>query len=143
MMTRFYLFAAVMFAAGFSTLRVLDESSHPTTEAGEASYYDAETAARVLHYGFFKGTLQSTLKELAAGTTSVRDAACCVRDAAYHHCPIYLERIKTTEEGVADEARVARNLVGHLREHTDQTVVSELRLSELESELKGFLEQTE
>ncbi len=142
-MTRFYLFAAVMFAAGYSTLKVVEDSSVPTTGAGEASYYDAATAARVLHYGFFKGTLQSTLKELAAGTMSVRDASCCVRDAAYYHCPIYLDRIKTIEEGVADEARVARNLVGHLRDQSDKTVVSEHRLSELESELKVFLEQTE
>ena len=137
-MTRFALFAAVMFVAALATVTLIEEPA-PQKSCRVVTQFDQETQELSIRYEHFKATLNGALNDLARNKGRLHDAVYGVRDASYVYCPIYVDRLQTAERGATPEERVARNLIGHLRDMEDADPRLAGRTAALVSELEALL----
>lgn len=115
-MMRLTTLVAVMFAAGLATLKLTDRSEQGLGDQQTINVFDDKTHEMVLHYGFFKSSFESALRDLGHGRIHLREAVYQVREAGVVYCPIYLNRLAFAEAGATLDERIARNLLGHLRD---------------------------
>jgi len=97
------------------------------------------TRQQIENYESFRDTLDDTLDALANGELSLRHAAQRrVQIDAAETNPAYLRTVQREGKGATLAARVANNLVGHLRLRADAGRLSATRKRELEMELQAF-----
>src|SRR2546421_12572660 len=113
-MMRTTTFAAIILTAGVATMLRLDDQAHQQQCCVEVQEFDQATTELAFHYGTFKTGLNRTLDELTQREIKLADAAARVRALAQRHAPLFLERIRVSDHGNTELARVAQNLVGHV-----------------------------
>src|SRR6476646_7237325 len=115
-MSRAFVFAGVMLAAGLATVFAMEPREPPKTHlTPEVTAFDAETLALAVNYQCFKGSFETTLLELERGEVKLDEAVRRVYAASQQYCPVYLHRIRISDPGESEDGCVARNLVGHVR----------------------------
>jgi predicted small metal-binding protein len=85
-----------------------------------------EVRERFVRYRVFKDALESALADLAERKIALKEAQVRVSDAARDYQPEHFFYLRCWEQGDSDDERVARNLVGHIRESHGDCVLPEL-----------------
>ncbi len=139
-MTRTAILVIAMSAAGLMTLHVMHRFSEPTQrDTFDVTEFDEATTEYMMHYEQFKAALKSSLSDLTQRKANLAEATERVYFSARAHSPIYLERICVSEIGKTHEERIARNLIGHLRDLQEVNPHIGERVIELDIELETWL----
>lgn len=139
-MTRTILLVIVTSAAGLMTLHAMHRFAEPKQrDMIDVTEFDETTTEYMINYEQFKATLKSSLHDLAERKANLQEAAERVYRSAIMHSPIYLDRICVSEIGATHEERVARNLIGHLRDLEEVNPLIGERVTELDIELETWL----
>ncbi|HZZ79252.1 MAG TPA: hypothetical protein VFE62_12090 [Gemmataceae bacterium] len=131
-MLRFSTFTAVILTGAFGTflwsLQSADSCPDPLIRPAPSGEKVHEL---LTSYGCFKQTLTATLYLLENGDIKLEEARTRIYDSSLRYYPDYLEHIKLSEHATTDLDRIARNLIGHLK---NGGLMADLRVLALEVE---------
>ena len=131
------IFLWIGFLFAFATSVLLGHAADLAFRRGD--WFDDDRRIQELYgnYRSFKKVFDPTVQELCRGTLRLEEAHGRVSAAARRHHPKYFAALCRIELGDSDDERVARNLVGHVRENARSG--DRQRLYELEAELWTYL----
>lgn len=96
---------------------------------------NVNVADLVTSYRCFKTTFENTASMLVSGEIRLPEASASVYEAALHNNPRYLKHIQNSDPDVSARRRIARNLIGHVRNLQEIDPSLEARVHALEAEL--------
>ena len=94
---------------------------------------------KMIRHRQFQAVLQSAVAEMNTGEIHLDEAAARVHDAAKAFYPTHLSAVTVSNPGKTIHESVARNLLGHLRDHEAATACPPMRSPDLEAELADML----
>jgi hypothetical protein len=139
-MNRYATFLAVVtLATGFAALRTTDDSPYEPIGLQEALTNEQTVKDVLTQYRAFKATFEGTIESLRRREIDLKEAHTIVTEASNRHYPKYLKLLCFSDKGATVDARLARNLVGHIRSVEEYHPTQPSPLPNLDQQLREVL----
>ena len=138
-MNKYASIVIVVTSTAFAAVWMLADSPERSVDVRTILANDEKVKERLTSYRCFKATLDSSIEALRKGELSLREAHVTVYHSAQQFNPGFLDRLTMAETGKTEAARLAQNLVGHVRSIESVRCSVPSPLPKLESELREML----